>query len=212
MHVKEDENKEKVSALSICLLVIFRKSTSRGRYGVGWEAESNCKHFRPCARNGVGRCGHSGSSHPRDSRSPLPISLVRTALVPNSNISPVCHGVKKFGKLWVKDRNTAGSGGNAMSVDGRSQEAGCLYGVRRRNQYKRNEWIPGPCGGNLSMKENEWPGEEAGGKGEAREAILGGRSGEVRALTSASPNPWGIRQRMREGWGVLRGMEEAEKL
>lgn len=45
---------------------------------------------------------------------------------------------------------------------------------------------PGPSGGNPSMREEEWPGEEAGRKGEVREANLGGRSGEVTAFTSAS--------------------------
>lgn len=32
---------------------------------------------------------------------------------------------------------------------------------------------PRPSGGNPSMREEEWPGEEAGRKGEVREANLG---------------------------------------
>lgn len=59
------------------------------------------------------------------------------------------------------------------------------------------------------MREEEWPGEEAGRKGEVREATLGG---EVeRGKLHSSSTLWGRRQRMR-GLGGAQRHEEVEKL
>ena len=82
LDVKEDENKEKVFAFSIWLLVVFRKAILGGKVWGGAGDRVELQRSQACAGNGLQGCCHMLLLALRATRALPSLSLAHTRHVP----------------------------------------------------------------------------------------------------------------------------------